>query len=426
MITIPHLDMRPHILVLSLIAIATATATAGAQQSLPPVHPLGPVFRVSAPGLVSTVAAVRTLPGGRLLVNDLVGRRIVLFDSTLASATTVVDSSGSTGTMFGARVAGLIPFRGDSTLFVEPSSLSMLVIDPVGKVARVMAAPRPQDIIYLIGGPFGTPVFDSAGHLIYRGATRMAPPAMAGGTQTMTQPDSAPIVRVDLTTRKLDTVAFYRILQTTVRLTQGDNGMMSMSTKINPMQVLDDWAAFPDGTVAIVRGRDFHVDFIAPDGTHTSAAKIPFDWERLSDSAKAHVVDSTRAVVDSTMARMRERLKGTSGTAQGATSRSAPAGGAPTPPLPNVDIVSPDELPDYRPAFVSGAVRADADGNLWIRTSTYVNGGPVYDVVNRKGELTARVSVPRSRLIAGFGPNGIVYMAVLDGKSARIEEARVR
>jgi hypothetical protein len=26
------------------------------------------------------------------------------------------------------------------------------------------------------------------------------------------------------------------------------------------------------------------------------------------------------------------------------------------------------ELPDYRPPFGSGAVRADMDGNLWIRT----------------------------------------------------------
>ena len=55
------------------------------------------------------------------------------------------------------------------------------------------------------------------------------------------------------------------------------------------------------------------------------------------------------------------------------------------------------------------ALRADADGNLWIRTSTIVNGQPVYDIVNRRGQPTDRLQLPPYRTIAGFGP-GEVYM----------------
>jgi hypothetical protein len=89
-------------------------------------------------------------------------------------------------------------------------------------------------------------------------------------------------------------------------------------------------------------------------------------------------------------------------------------------------IVTVDEMPDYRPAFEQGAARGDADGRLWIRTSKFFNGGAVYDVINRSGELVDRVAVPAGRVIAGFGPGGMVYMGVLVGEGARIERARVR
>ena len=82
-------------------------------------------------------------------------------------------------------------------------------------------------------------------------------------------------------------------------------------------------------------------------------------------------------------------------------------------------------MPDYRPAFKQSAARGDADGNLWIRTSKMVNGGAVYDVINGRGVLIDRIAVPPGRVIAGFGPGGVVYMGVLDGTVARLERARV-
>ena len=72
---------------------------------------------------------------------------------------------------------------------------------------------------------------------------------------------------------------------------------------------------------------------------------------------------------------------------------------------PQVKFVAPSELPDYKPVFLNGFVRADVDGNVWIRTipTKAIAGGPVYDVVNRKGELVERVQIPVGRTIAGFG-----------------------
>ena len=67
----------------------------------------------------------------------------------------------ATASAYGTRPGGLIAFRGDSTLFVDPASLSMLLIDPNGKISRVMSAPRANDVGFLVGGPFGNPGFDA-------------------------------------------------------------------------------------------------------------------------------------------------------------------------------------------------------------------------------------------------------------------------
>jgi hypothetical protein len=104
--------------------------------------------------------------------------------------------------------------------------------------------------------------------------------------------------------------------------------------------------------------------------------------------------------------------------------------GGPPPIGNNTNFVSASELPDYKPPFFAGSTRADGDGFLWIRTipTRAIAGGPVYDVVNSKGELVERVQVPKGRSIVGFGPDGVVYLLALEGEGTpgRLERARVR
>jgi len=165
--------MKPTTIGLTLIALTAATSQLCAAQSLPPVRQLGPVTAVAKEPL-GAVSSVRALPDGRVLINDIVGRRVLMFDSTLSTATVVADTTSATASAYGTQPGGLIAFRGDSTLFVDPASLSMLLIDPNGKIARVMSAPRANDVRFLVGGPFGNPGFDVQGRLVYR-----APPNFA-------------------------------------------------------------------------------------------------------------------------------------------------------------------------------------------------------------------------------------------------------
>ena len=105
--------------------------------------------------------------------------------------------------------------------------------------------------------------------------------------------------------------------------------------------------------------------------------------------------------------------------------QNAPGGTNTRVELPPIQFIPASELPDYAPAFSAGAARADAEGNIWVRTSNSMGGGSVYDVINAKGELTDRVLLPPGRVIAGFG-KGVVYMGVREGSGVRLEAAPVR
>ena len=437
--------------------LAISVSTPLVSQSLPPVRPLGAVVRISPSDVFGSISSVRPLPGGRVLVNDLTRRQLLLLDSTFAMEAVVADTTAATANAYSGRTAGLIPYRGDSSLFIDPASLSMLVIDGAGKVTRVMAVPRPSDAQFMIGGPFGTPGFDSKGRIVYRGFTRPNMPPPPGPNdppgarmQMPQQPDSAPILRVALDTRTLDTASFFKIPKTSAKVTQNDRGQVSVQMVMNPMPVVDDWTLLPDGTLAVVRGADYHIDWLAPDGSHTSSTKIPFEWQRLSDEAKATFLDSAKTALEANRARAMAANGGAQtfvgppgggpggggggavvmrfeggGPPSGGAAPAAGSGAPTTMSMPSINMIPASELPDYRPAFGTGATRADLDGNLWIRTSKVVNGGPVYDVVNRQGALIDRVSFPFGRVIAGFGP-GVVYLGLRDDKGARLELARLR
>lgn len=438
------------------IAAATALASTGSPadaQSRPPVRQLGAVEAKSSEALGQFVT-VRALPNGKVLVNDGGKRRVLLFDNALSSFIVVADSTSATGNAYSGRMAGLIAYRGDSSLFVDPSSMSMLVIDGSGKVGRVMSVPRAEDAISL-AGPSGGAGMDAGGRLIYRGAPRFrmaGPPPSGNAPFVMPEPpDSAAIVRVDLQTRRVDTVGFIKTPKIKMDISRNANGGIRVVSQINPLPVVDDWTILSDGSVAIVRGKDYHVDFFANDGSKRSAPKIPFEWQRLTDEDKVAFIDSVKAARD----RMGANTVSGGGNAGPGAGGAPPAGrgqpmvefgttitmerrggdGVPqrqgpgaAPNIGQINFVAPTELPDYKPAFFAGSTRADTEGNLWIRTipTTAIQGGPVYDVISSKGQLIERVQVPAGRTIAGFGAGGSVYLTGREKDATFVERARVR
>jgi hypothetical protein len=455
---------------LGVVAAATAVSAAAqapaASGALPPIRKLGAVV-ASSTELLTAVSQVRALPDGRVLVNDNGGRKVVMFDASLGAFTVVADTTSATANAYSSRAGGLIHYKGDSTLFVDPTSLSMLVIDGKGNVARVMSVPRPSDASALVGGANGTPAFDASGRLVYRavGGIRMAQSAggRAGGGAAPGAfpvpefPDSTTLIRVDLASRTVDTVASLKIQKQNMRVNQMPNGGMSISATLNPMQYVDDWAVTSDGRVAVIRGQEYRVDFVA-DGKVVSSSRIPFAWRHMDDSTKTAFLDSTRTAMEKVREQAMQRMQqqggapimmgpgGDGGGMGGAVTfrmetRAGGGGGDRPAPgaangaargntqlsIPPIEMVGINELPDYAPPFAAGSVRGDEDGNVWIRTSNVYDGGSVYDIVNADGKLVDRVLLPPGRVIAGFGKGGVVYMGVrVNETGVRLEKATLR
>lgn len=422
-----------------LVALAVA-APAGAQQ-LPTVRLIN-LPDASSPHIFGQVVAVRQLPSGQLLANDTQNRQLVLLSPVLAPSVIVADSASGSPSSYGTSAGGLIPYLADSTLFIDPAGLSMFVIGPTGAIVRVASVPRSQDARSLASNTQASPALDAMGRIVYRGALgRGILPATQGKTFAFPDPpDSMPIVRIDLASRKLDTAVFFKIAKTKMNIVQSDRGITA-TNEVNPLPLVDDWAVVSDGSIAVVRGQDYHVDWVNADGSISASPKISFDWQRLTDDDKAAVLDSARAAIEKQRAAataqalsgkgvatdggggQRMVIMGMGGDAViGGGGGGRSGSGAPT--VAPVAMVDASELPDYRPVFGAGAVRADLDDNVWIRTSAARAGsiaGPIYDVVDRKGALVDRVQVPAGRQIIGFGKGGVVYMVARDGAASWIE-----
>ena len=489
---------------------------------------LGPAVRqISSASAVSKerigqIVGVRELPDGRVLVNDGSSRRLLLLDTMLVLERVVLDSASEKENTYGNRQGTLIPQRGDSTLFIDPQSLAVLVIDPSGNVTRVRSVPRVQDSYYYTqgGSDYGLPGTDAKGRIVYGIEAQAAPPAHApprGVPWFPQQPDSGFVVALDMETRKVDTLGVVRRPKSEFTVKLSPTGGFNFNSSINPMPTQDDWSALPDGSIAFVRGIDYRIEFRNPDGSWTSTGKLPYDWQPMSQEAKEHLVDSVRTTQSknlrsqyvTSMIRWVNTYKrkyppnfsapegfvpsqgfakdwvfptGTKfppnyiyGCAEGEEPKMLPPaagdtasgrrdnpfagggggggfpgmpggpggqGGRPScipMPIPNlaqvpnpptmreISVLSPNLLPDFKPPFASNAVRADLDGNLWIRAAQTkpVRGGAIYDIVNRTG-LIDRLQVPTGYSIVGFGRGRVVFLSTRDAAGVHLARVRLR
>ena len=438
-------------LVRALVGVLVGASSASAQQPVP-VRELS-VVEAKTSTYFGNIFGVRQLIGGKVLVNDGIRRQLVVLDDKLSNPTVVVDSVSVGGQGYGPRAQPLIPYLADSSLFVDGTALSLLVIDPTGKIAHVMSAPRPNDLRLLAGSASGA---DVHGNLIYRGNTQsgtggarglgfggpsaQGPGAVPGQAVPAVQvPDSAPLLRANFDTRAVDTIARLKVQSGNRRISMLDaSGKTQSKLIINPINTVDEWAVLSEGTIALVRGHDYHVDVIQPDGKTFSAPKLPFDWKRLTDEDKQALIDSARAVQERAVADAKAGAAtpaaaaeagreanialmfggggggggfgggggdhgfGAGGGDHGVGSGGPPGGGGRDGGAGGwggfgaitVEYAPLKDIADYYPAIRIGAAKADLDGNIWIIPTTSAQskaGELVYDVVNNRGELTHRV-----------------------------------
>jgi hypothetical protein len=407
--------MRNAITALTCGAVATAAQTTPAQQGVPVVTVTPAVAKTAT--TLGAVLGVRELPDGKLLVNDAGRRQIKIFDQTLANATVGLDSAPGASNSYGPRRAQIFPYLGDSTALTEILANDVLLLDRAGRVARAAALPQQDDGMTPFPVRFPMPTaIDNRGRLFARGGVSVRNGVMA---------DSSLIYRADLDSRQVDVVGAVHLGSKGERNRNDppEDGKRVVTIIRQPVPTEDAWAVLSDGTIAFVRGQDYHVDWILPDGTKSATTKLPFDWKRLTDEDKQRLVDSAKVAWDSMMVIRNARNAGTAQPARGESGgdagRGRSGGGAGEPgssqggSIQRMVSVPISDIPDYYPPVRQNSAMADLDGNLWILPTTSAQsqrGELVYDVVNPKKGLFQRVRMPVGRSIAGFGKGGVLYL----------------
>jgi hypothetical protein len=399
----------------------------------------------------ANIFQVRSIADGHVFVNDGLRRQLLLLSDKLDLSRVVLDSVASSGgERYGIVPAPFIQAPFDTTMFLDREARAFIVIDPRGKVIRTTSVPTQAADFNSLS--IGRSAIDHSGNLIFRKFSPPAPKRIGDTTSStvvmeLRSPPTAPLVRANFETRTTDSIgAIKQVTGVRSVVTQGPGG--SVKAYFIPLETLDDWALLSDGSIAMVRGSDYHVDFIRPNGTRESAAKLPFDWKEIPEREKQRIIDSARTATETMVA----NATAIGGTAAGNSVLAyamegmitSYGGGVPTPPRavparrsapvreppPLQYEVGPlKDMPDYYPPIRAGSALADADGNLWILPATSAQsraGELVYDVVSGKGTLVERVRLPLGRSIAGFGRGGAVFLMSKEGELWSLERVTVR
>ncbi|MBC8087860.1 MAG: hypothetical protein H7Z40_11390 [Phycisphaerae bacterium] len=426
-----------------------------------------PLIDVARPDATSAdrfgrIVNVRSLANGSLLINDAGRRQLLLVDQALNNRRVVLDSS-SAYMGYGPSEAALAPYTGDSLVLMNRYALSMIDAR-TGTIVRWTPA-RMVPMLTLNNGQ--TVGVDPDGNYVFRASVRPAP-ATASANGEPAKPavpvgvDSGLVVRVNFATRAVTRVVkLFQQPSGKIFMNKAEDGRMVARTVVNVLPLADEFAVLSDGTVAVLRVSDYHVDFVNIDGKLESSPKLPFSFVSLTVNDRQILIDSARsaqAAADaagiSTMAREGAavatgvavaKATGLNGTKPGegfkvdvqqtgavaAGTVAANPGQAVQGTLPfamrssDIEYIPAERLPSRHPAFTGGrAMVVDLSDNLWIHTTAKdpsMQNGVMYDVVNRNGALSRRVRIPAGRTVAGFGANGVVYLRFQDDAGWGIE-----
>jgi hypothetical protein len=315
--------------------------------------------------------------------------RIVLFDAKLAHATPI--GHAGSGPSEYQQPEMLYAAPADTTLVLDNGRSDMLVIDPTGKFVATKPVPGGNSALMAVGGV----ALDRNGRLLY--APREVVSRQTAAGMESGSPDSIAIIAFDPNTGSTIPVAHVRVMGTTILIDANPAapGKMIARSKSVPFPIIDDWVVMPDGTLAIIRGTDLHIDWIAPDGKIRSTPPIPYARRAVTDSDKAAFIDAARSA-DAMM-------------------KSMPASAMMT-----ITRLDPDSFPRFKPPFASRGAKAASDGTIWLPSKTISPGSPDgYYVIGPDGKIREIVHFPPGERLIGFG-KGVAYVAYNDSRVARV------
>jgi hypothetical protein len=374
---------------LALLAVATPLGLRPAVAQAPLRTLTKPDAEYAEP--FTLINGVRELRDGRVIVSDTREKTVQILDLKTGTATKIGREGSGPGEY--ALPARLLAMPGDTSVVYDPLNRRFLVITPDGKAGPFASYENSDAGITRI--TIGARYTDARGRLYSAG-----PSFSIGPNGAPTSSDTAPILRLDRATRKTDTVAFVHVPNTTIQTSQGGTNVTVRAGGGNPFVSVDDWAVTPDGRVAVVRTKDYHVDWYGPDGKRTSGPAIAYEKIKVTEDDKKAFRERRAGGGNGFMI---TEQRGSGGTERSAAVAQAVAG-----------LPEPTDWPDVKPAFVGAAAAAAPNGQLWVlRTRPAKDKVPTYDVFDGSGKVIGRVALPANTRLVGFGAN-TVYLARSD------------
>lgn len=374
-----------------LTTLVAVTASPALAQSIPEKE-LGKANAVLDD--LDLLRGLHELADGRVVLLDGRAARVQVGDFATKKLATTMAAGYEDNELRAAQ--GPWAWRGDSIALLDPIKGRLVVLSPAGTFVRFeqVAEARPGAVqgAAPAAAPGAGPVvgalpnirFIAGGVAIGNGSVprqqvnpTLAPPRVP-----------YPLLRYHLATRAVDTLL--RIMPPQEpRPPYVNRNLMTFTTYVGtmPVQAVDAWAAFSDGTVAIVRGATYKIDLIAPDGTRTQVGPVPHTLVPLDGHDKKGVMDDAKRATENF-------VRVNAGRMQGST----------------LGFEEPTAWPANNPPFRGDLLpRVDRQDRIWLHTRCGANVLKVrcYDVIDRSGARVARVRIPNRTSVVGFGASSV-------------------
>jgi hypothetical protein len=370
---------------LSLAAANLVFAFSASSQNVPTKTFSKPEIQFEEP--FTQIGGVRELRDGRVIVSDPRDKTLQIIDLKSGKAEKIGREGSGPGEY--SMPLAVTPLPNDSSAVYDPLNQRFLFVLPNGKPGgfySMVTDGSPTRM--MIGGLSG---FDRAGRVYFQGPSfRMTDE----GPQTA---DSAAITRLDLRTKKTDTVAFVKVPPANTQVSGGRGNVQIRVGGGNPFSPQDAWIPMADGRVAIVSAADYRVTYVGANGARTAGSPIPYEKVKVTEADKQEVRDQFKRSAPIAITR--------SVGPGGAQTRAAAPG--------NIQMPEPTDWPEFKAPFARQGLFATPNGELWVRKSLPAGQAPLFDVIDASGKVVGRVALPKDTRIVGFG-NGTLYLAKFD------------
>ena len=294
----------------------------------------------------SSIAGVRELPDGRVLVVDARERGIRLAD--FRGAVVPVGRDGAGPGEYRAPI-GIFPAPGDSSIVFDGGQTRLLYADAAGRLGRIQSTAG-------VGASSGAITRFVPQHGDARGRLYATETAIRQLPQGVTLADSVVIQRWQRDGTALVPLAFIR-----VRSLEDRGGALGGPSAV-PFVVGDQWAVAHDGRVAIVRWDTYRVELVGADGQRVVGPVIREEPVRVTPAIR----DEWRR-------------------------QQAP------------NAAEPPHWPEFLPPFPTRAAIFAPNGLLWVRRSVPAGALPLYDVFDASAQRIFQVQLDAPGDVVGFG-----------------------